>query len=197
MKTKRMLIIGAAVALAAGLVFFFAREVDMKMPLTRYEGEGFSFQYPKEWTLRESVGSTEKYLQVHLFGAIDKDVGFGPSVTLTVYPKKAGGGAHDSARDLAVARAARAENLPGYKLQEKKVKRLPCGATALEYRAVCVYRLPLYHPEAKDVPIREHLLFFEEGESLYVLIYKNLVSEYWAAAPVFDRIIKTLRFKAR
>ncbi len=197
MKTKKIGIIGAAVALAAGLVFFFAREVDMKMPMATYEGEGFSFQYPKEWTLRESVGSTEKYFQVHVFGAIDRGVGFGPSVTLTVYPKKAAGGTHETARELADARAAAAENLPGYKLQEQKVRLLPCGASALEYLAVSIYRLPLYHPDAKDVPIKEHLLFFEKGEGLYVLIYKNLVSDYWAATAVFDRIIKTFRFKPR
>jgi len=196
MKTKRMWTIGAAAALAAGLALFFAREVNMKMPLTKYEGEKFSFQYPKEWTLKESVGSKEKYFQVHVFGAPDKDAGFGPSVAVTVYPKKAVGGAHDSAEDLAAARSAAAEKLPSYKLQEKKVRRLPCGVSALEYSAVSIYRLPLYHPDAKDVPIREHLLFFEEGESLYVLSYKNLVSNYFVAAPAFDRVIKTFRFKA-
>jgi len=195
MKTKRIVIIGAAVALAAGLALFFAREVNMKMPSARYEGEGFSFEHPKEWTLRESVGSTEKYFQVHLFGQIDKDVGFGPSVTVTVYPKKAAGGTYATARDLADARTAVAEKLPGYERQEKRVRRLPCGVPAFEYRSVSIYRLPLYSPQAKDVPIREHLFFFEKGQKIYVLIYKNVVSDYWEAAPVFDRIVKTFRFK--
>ncbi len=197
MKTKKVLIIGAVAALAAGVTFFFAREVDMKMPLERYEGDAFSFQYPKDWTLRESVGSTEKYFQVHVFGAIDKDAGFAPSVTLTVYPKKAEDGAHDSARELAAAQGARVEKLPGYKLQEKKDRRLACGVTAEEVLAVYIYRLPLYHPKAKDTPIKEHSLFFEQGDSLYVLSYKNLVADYYAAAPVFDRVIGTLRFKTR
>ncbi len=197
MKTKKALIVGVVAALAAGLILFFAREVDMNMPLERYEGDAFSFQYPKDWTLRESVGSTEKYFQVHVFGAIDKGVGFGASVTLTVYPKKAAGGAHDSARELAAAHEARAEKLPGYKLQEKKDRRLPCGVLAEEFRAVYIFRLPLYHPEAKDTPVREHSLFFEHKDSLYVLSYKNLVDDYWAAAPVFDRIIKSLRLKIR
>jgi len=195
MKKKRIWIIGAAVALAAGLALFFAREVDMKMPLARYEGAGFSFDYPKEWTLRESSGSTERYFQVHVFGPPEEASGFGPSVTVTVYPKRAAGGAHETARDLAEARTAVAAKLPNYKLLEKKVRRLPCGVTAFEYRAVSVYRLPLYHVEAKDVPVREHLLFLEKGESLYVLSYKNTVSTYWDAAPVFDRVIKTFRFE--
>jgi len=194
MKMKKVGVNTAIMVLAVGLAVFFIREVTMKMPSAAYKGDAFSFQYPEGWTLRESSGTKEKYFQVHVFGRVQEEVGFGPSVALTVYPKKAGGGAHDTAAALAADRLKRVRALSGFELEYEGPAQMPCGVTARRTDMVYIHRLPLYSTDAKDVVIKDRSLIFERGGELYILNYKNIVSDYTADLPAFDLIVRTLRF---
>jgi hypothetical protein len=194
MNRKKRIIFGIV---AAVLVLILAKGVFMRLTYALYQGEGISFQYPKDWTLRESRGSTEKYFQVHMFGKIDKKIGFGPSVTLTVYPKKAEGGRFQRLEELVADYRKGIQRVRDYAALTERATKLADGLTATDIEMSFVLRLPLYQVSAKDVPIRERALFFEKGQDLYILSYKNLASDYPSSASVFENIVKTLRFEIK
>ncbi|MEK7849821.1 MAG: hypothetical protein AAB213_03255 [Candidatus Omnitrophota bacterium] len=193
MNNKKNIVLVAAVITALFLVW--ARGAFMRMNYLSYKGDRLSFEYPKDWTLRESTGTKEKYFQVHVFGVPDKEAGFGPSVTLTVYPKKGLGMALGSRAAMSQQYLAVAKKLKGYTLIQDKVTSLnKAVVSARDTEAVFSARLPLYKTTAKDVAMQERTLFFERGPDIYVLSYKNLKTGFLASSKVFERVLATLRF---
>ena len=176
------------------LLLVLARGVYMTLHHSVYKTKHFSFSYPVEWSLRESRGSTQKYVQVHVFGRIDKAVGFGPSVSLTIYPKKEAGGLFATSQDLVDPGLAQAKTLKGYRLESDAAVVLPCHVTAREVKSSYALRLPLYKKTAQDTKIKEHTYYFEKGDYLYVLSHKNIEAGYPASDRLFKLIVKTLRF---
>ena len=170
--------------------------VYMRLNYSLYKGDRFSFQYPNDWTLRESKGSHEKYFQVHIFGKIDKALGFGPSVALTVYPKKPYGGKFSTLQEMVDQHLSNAKKLSGYHLESQRVASLPAHALAHDVEMSFALRLPLYKTTAKDVPVKQRMLFFEMGSEFFVLNYQNLSQDYPTSKGVFQRVIRTLRFKS-
>lgn len=193
MNNKKNIVLVAAVMTALFLVW--ARGAFMRMNYLSYKGERFTFEYPKDWTLRESKGTKEQYFQVHVFGPPDKEAGFGPSVTLTAYPKKGLGVALGSGAAMSQQYLAVAKKLKGYTLIQDKVTSLNKAAvSARDTEAVFSARLPLYKTTARDVPMQERTLFFERGSDTYVLSYKNLKTGFFDFSKVFERVLATLRF---
>lgn len=188
-RKKNIIVVSAVVV----LLFVVTRGVFMKIQYRSYKGQYFSFHYPKDWTLRESEGAAEKYFQVHLFGKINQEVGFGPSVTVTVYPKKESGGKFETWQEFAKVYAANMQKLKGCKLESEKMVTLTCQALAKDIELSFFLRLPLYKTSAKDVLIKEKTLIFEKGANLYVVSYKNLSTDYVPYEPIFKRLIGSFK----
>ncbi len=171
-----------------------ARGVFMKSNYALYSGEAFRFEYPKGWTMRESRGSSEKYFQVHVFGAVDKDVKFGPSITVTVYPKKESGSKFSSLSQLMQDYLLNAGKMRGYRLESDDTIKLKAGIMARDIKMVYILRLPLYNTKARDVLLGERTIFFESGLDLFVLSYKNVSADYPSFEAAIARAIQTFRF---
>jgi len=160
-----------------------------------YQSSFCTLRYPKGWTLRESKGKTEAYTQVHVFGERNKDLGFGPSITLTVYPKKDKGGVYVSAQALADHAVQAAHGLSSFKLESRSTVRLPFGIDALRCVMTYVLRLPIYQVNAKDVLLKEETYYFEKGDDIYVLSYKNIAKDFTPNLASFRMIKKSIRIK--
>ncbi|MFA5039639.1 MAG: hypothetical protein WC732_08190 [Candidatus Omnitrophota bacterium] len=154
-----------------------------------YQSSLCSFRYPKGWTLRESKGTKDVYTQVHVFGELNKDLGFGPSITLTVYPAKEAGGKFSSAAELAKDRLQKTGRLSGYKLESQTKATLASGTMAEVYTVSYVLRLPLYQVNTKDVTIREETFYFEKGGQIFVLSYKNIAEDFISDKPAFREFL--------
>ncbi|MFB3919646.1 MAG: hypothetical protein ACE14U_06210 [Candidatus Velamenicoccus archaeovorus] len=156
-----------------------------RMEGVSYQSSFCTLRYPKGWTLRESKGKTEAYTQVHVFGERNKDLGFGPSITLTVYPKKDKGGVYASAQALADHAVQAAHGLSSFKLESRSTVKLPFGIDALRCVMTYVLRLPIYQVNAKDVLLKEETYYFEKGDDIYVLSYKNTDVDFAAQESLF------------
>lgn len=192
---KRKSIIFVLIAIIA-IVFMIAQGVFMKYNYTRYNGKDFSFEYPYGWQMRESRGRTEKYFQVHVFGPPEKVSGFRPSITVTVYPKQSDGGEFVSSSVFAEHHLTKAKKLKNYKLESDKIVNPPFKLLSRDVSMSYFLMLPLYSTHAKEVFMRNRVLFFERGSKIYVLGYKNAASCYSSEHSAFTRAIKTLHFNA-
>ncbi|QAT17613.1 hypothetical protein BU251_07725 [Candidatus Velamenicoccus archaeovorus] len=166
-----------------------------RMEGVSYQSSFCTLRYPKGWTLRESKGKTEAYTQVHVFGERNKDLGFGPSITLTVYPKKDKGGVYASAQALADHAVQAAHGLSSFKLESRSTVKLPFGIDALRCVMTYVLRLPIYQVNAKDVLLKEETYYFEKGDDIYVLSYKNIAKDFTPNLASFRMIKKSIRIK--
>jgi len=166
-----------------------------RMEGVSYQSSFCTLRYPKGWTLRESKGKTEAYTQVHVFGERNKDLGFGPSITLTVYPKKDKGGVYTSAQALADHAVQAAHGLASFKLESRSTVKLPFGIDALRCVMTYVLRLPIYQVNAKDVLLKEETYYFEKGDDIYVLSYKNIAKDFTPNLASFRMIKKSIRIK--
>ena len=178
------------------LLLIIVRGAVMKLNNALYKSDHVSFQYPKGWTLRESKGRMEKYFQVHVFGKLNEKLGFGPSIALTVYPKKSSGGNFSSLQEMLEKHLSNAKKLSDYHLESQKTMSLAGHLLAHDVEMSFSLRLPLYKTTARDVPVKQRMLFFERGTELFVLNYQNLSQDYPASKGVFQRVIRTLRFKS-
>lgn len=183
------------IALSVAVLFIAARGVFMKYNYTRYDGKDFSFEYPYGWQIRESKGRTEKYFQVHVFGPPEEESGFRPSITVTVYSKQGSSGKLSSSSAYASDFLGRLRKLKNFKLESDRTLDLPFKILSRDAVMSYSLMLPLYRVNAKEVLLRDRVIFFERGSKIYLLGYKNLAQRFASDQSAFIRLIKTLSFK--
>jgi hypothetical protein len=181
-------IVALGVLIAGALFLILARGALMKALATEsyYHGEGVVFAYPKDWTLRRSQGTQEKYSQVHIFKVASKKAGFGPSITVTVYPASS----LKELEDKDAAGFARFKDFSSEAAKTTKVAAVDARDVTWSYSL----RMPLYDVNSRELPIKERSLYLENGSLLFVLSYKNLKNDYSLEERVFKRLLKTFRF---
>lgn len=192
MVSKRNVLAGVALLAAVSILITGAF---MRMNYTVYKGELFSFQYPRDWAKRESRGRTEKYFQVHVFAKPDEEIGFGPSIAVTVYPVKELGGKFETSRAMLEDFMSKVRKLQKYELQKDEVLALAHGVLAQDVEMIFSLRLPLYNVKARDVMIKDRLVVFQRGRQIYMISYKNTLAGYPVSAPVFKKVLRTLHFQ--
>ena len=182
--------------IAAGMLamYFIGKGVFMKISYHSYEGQGFAFDYPKDWILRESRGTQEKYFQVHVFGKIDPSVGFGPSLTITVYPKKEAGGPYLSLEELIQKKNQAGHLLKGFSMTPQEDLRIAETFTGRQQESSFMLRLPLYKVNSRDVALKEKTVFFEKNNEFFVISYKNIAEDFPNAEKIFEVLIRSFRF---
>jgi|GEM_PF-3933458 len=177
---------------AAFIVILAAGRFLMKPSSEKYASHGLWFVYPKGWALRESEGQSEKYFQVHVFGRPDERLKFGPSISLTVYPKTQGGGRFDALAPFVEQALARKRKLPDFRLLDDSHVPISCCGTARQTAATFALNMPIDDPLGKRVALKERVLFFEKGGNLFVFSYSNFADAFGDFEKAFETAVRSL-----
>ena len=151
-----------------------------------------SLAYPSEWRLTEEMGSRERYAQVRLLGPRNAEDTYTTYIAVRgVVPDEEG--APVEGLDERVRRYAN-ELLDGTSLESIQ----PTSLQHAEARDLVVAFTvpPLFRSglKALPIPVKTRALFLRRGAYLYELIYSADARDYAAHAPVFERVLASLRF---
>lgn len=149
------------------------------------------FQYPNGWRVVEEQGQHERYHQVRLLGPRNAEDTYTCNMSVRRSPLKPYGGTHASAADL-IAR------YKAYAWRDATIgadrSTTVSGFAAHDLTASYVVPPP-HQPELKAIaiPVTTRLLVIERPDSVYEIMYSADAREFAQHAPVFERLLNSLR----
>lgn len=150
----------------------------------------FTFQYPSVgWTVDESEGVGQSYDAVQLLGPRDHQNQYSTSFAVTVKTNDSG----VKAEDQLDAFLKTMERFRDFKILEKgKVGIQNNNYPIATYGYVA--RLPLWKKNAKDVLMREEVVFLSHQKKSYRITYLGTAEQNRASKSVFEHLLKTFKF---
>lgn len=188
----------AVLGLGAAAYFFYHRSpggdlmMDENKALSMQDPAfDFTFQYPSQgWGFSASQGRSEAYQAVYLRGPVDARTNFATLAEIAV--KTAG--AEETAKGLRENFLKRVEAWPEFQVIGKKELKVDgeTGASVIwEHEAF----LPMESLSAKPVMVSEETVFLVRGGKTYRIAFHALSAQRKEYSPVFEKVLKTFRFK--
>ena len=147
-----------------------------------------TFEYPSDWQVERSSGSTERYAQVQVYGPSALDDRLRSYLVVRAIPPAAQGGRFAGLEQMI---ASYEETLlPTLRVAQRrqtKVAGLP--ATVLEVGGTML--LPWNGANPKPVPVKSERVFLERNGWLFELAWLTTAEAAAAVEPVFARLVET------
>jgi hypothetical protein len=139
-----------------------------------------SFEYPKDWKLREVKGRDEKYNEISILGPRSEEDKYSCALSVTMYPKERFASVEEAIRD--------------YKYKFEKFKEFKVVSSGKEgFEIEYLLRLPLYSPKAKDVKIKEKVMFVTRDDNCFKLRWNSVEKDYSKYLPAFNTLCETFQ----
>ncbi len=145
-----------------------------------------TFLYPVGWDVREIV--EDGYVEIFILGPISRAGTY--STTLSVGVTRTAG-----QTPLEAANALVSKYRAAFKAQERgPFSATVAGRPAVEVEIAYSMLLPLNSLDAKQTPIRERRIFFEEDDQLYEVDYTAPEEDYETWLGAFRTLVQTFVF---
>lgn len=153
----------------------------------------FTFMYPKSWDISETRGTHEDYSEVIMLGRSNAEKTTRASIALAEYPIRSlrGYSGLESYCDDYISKRTAFRN---FKLIDRSHKDL-YGKNVIHLQFEYMLRLPLYSAKARDVSVKSDVIIFERDGKLYNFAYENDGRKFTRCLPIFEKILKSLRFQ--
>lgn len=142
-----------------------------------------SFSYPDNWKVDKSEGKEEKYHEVHIKGPRDALNAYNVHISVVAYPEERFPSVLDMVRDY----KDRYSRFKGYQLLYSGEPNKP--ELEIEY----ILKLPLYSQEAKDVKIKERIVFLKKERSYFKLKYSAVEADYPVHLPTYHTLLDSFQ----
>jgi hypothetical protein len=148
-----------------------------------------SFEYPSDWHVERSQGSSEAYAQVQVYGPESLEGRLRTYIVVRVIPPQADGGRYASVGEM--AEDYRKTLLPTLRIeQDRELTVLESPAHVLDVSGTVL--LPWKSPNAQSVPVKSQRVFFEKGARLYELAWMATPEVAPAVEAAFSHLLQTL-----
>lgn len=142
-----------------------------------------SFSYPDNWQLDKSVGKEERYQEVYIKGPRDALNTYNTHISVVAYPE----GRFSSVLDMVRDYKDKYSGFKGYQLLYSGEPNNP--ELEIEY----IVKLPLYSQEARDVKIKERIVFLKKERSYFKLKYSAVEADYPVYLPKYHTLVETFQ----
>jgi hypothetical protein len=143
-------------------------------------GVGISFEYPNEWKTREIQGKEEKFFEVSIQGPRNSEDSYSSALSVTMYP---------AGRFASVEAAINDYKTKYIKFKEFKIVSSDIKGIEVEY----ILKLPFYSKNAKDVKIREKVMFVMKDGNCFKLRWNSAEADYSKYLPSFHTMCETFQ----
>ena len=152
-----------------------------------------TFQYPKDWPVKEETGQVEAYREVRIKGPRNLEDTFTLLLAVRSSPLREHGGKFRTIEELIQHHLSHL--FAGAKIVARK-KRMAGGQSA-EDITVAYTIPPLHQPGLKaiEIPVKSRTLFVESHGRLYELLYNADAREYDEHRDAFEQLLTTFHFQ--
>jgi len=143
-------------------------------------GVEISFEYPNDWKIREIQGQEEKFFEINIQKSKDGKEDYNSALSVTMYPSERFTSVEDAINDYK-GKYVRFKDFKIISSNNKEVE--------VEY----VLKLPFYNPKAKDVKIREKVMFVMKNGNCFKLRLNSVETDYSKFLPFFHTMCETFQ----
>lgn len=146
------------------------------------------FEYPADWKVERSTGSTEAYEQVQLYGPSTLDPRLRAYLVVRAVPPAAQGGRYAGLHEMIVS--YQQTLLPTLQVEERRAATV-AGLPATVLRVSGTMLLPWKSANSQPVPVASERVFVERNGWLFELAWMSTKDAAPAVEPLFVRLVET------